>query len=131
MLLSDIDSWNVGALQSIAFEAAPLLVTGCDRPARESPIINEDVPVMDIAQLRDIEQPTAEMLNLIKRVRTEATQLVPAAEPWEWSGDQQGFGCDRREPAVPGSPDICEAWCQSTRSRTLSGSSCSLPCANW
>jgi hypothetical protein len=83
MLLSDIDSWNVGALQSIAFEAALLLVTGCDRPAPESPIINEDVPVMDIAQLPDIEQATAEMLNLIERVRTEVTQLVPAAEPWE------------------------------------------------
>ena len=35
------------------------------------------------------------MLNLIERVRTEVTQLVPAAEPWEWTGDQQGFGCEQ------------------------------------
>lgn len=70
-----------------------LMASGCGSPDRESPIINEDVPVVDIAQLPDIEQTTTQMLDLIERVRQEVTRLVPATEPWEWTRDQQGFSC--------------------------------------
>ena len=70
-----------------------LMVSGCGRPDYESPIINEDVPVIDIAQLPDIEQTTTEMLDLIERVRLEVTRLVPASAPWEWNRDQTGTGC--------------------------------------
>ena len=72
-----------------------LLVSGCERPDYESPIINEDVPVIDIAQLPDIEQTTTEMIDLIERVRREVTRLVSATEPWEWTREQSGTSCEQ------------------------------------
>jgi hypothetical protein len=70
-----------------------LMVSGCGRGEPESAIINEDVPVIDIAQLPDIEQTTTQMLDLIERVRAEVTRLVPASAPWEWNRDQTGTSC--------------------------------------
>ncbi len=79
-----------------------LLVGGCDRPDHESPIINEDGPVIPIAQLPDIEQTTKEMLDLIERVRVQVTQLVPASEPWTWADDQTGDACVQEETGQHG-----------------------------
>jgi hypothetical protein len=79
-----------------------LAISGCGRPDYESPIINEDVPVIDIAQLPDIEQTTTEMIDLIERVRREVTRLVPAAEPWEWTDDQTGSSCVQEETGQKG-----------------------------
>jgi hypothetical protein len=82
--------------------AALLLATGCDRPDYESPIVNEGGPVIDIAQLPDIEQTTTEMIDLMERVSREVTRLVPAAEPWEWNRDQQGFSCKQESTGQDG-----------------------------
>jgi hypothetical protein len=70
-----------------------LVISGCGQPDYESPIVNQEGPVIDIAQLPDIEQTTTEMIDLIERVRAEVTRLVPSSEPWEWTRDQQGTSC--------------------------------------
>ncbi|AEV72564.1 hypothetical protein MycrhN_1957 [Mycolicibacterium rhodesiae NBB3] len=72
-----------------------LFLAGCDRPDYESPIVNQDGPVIDIAKLPDIEQTTTEMIDLIERVRLEVVRLVPASEPWEWNREQTGTGCEQ------------------------------------
>jgi hypothetical protein len=90
------------AAVALAVLAVMVAAAGCGSGDRESPIINEDVPVIDIAQLPDIEQTTAEMLDLIERVRQEITRLVPATEPWEWARDQQGFSCTQKKTGLTG-----------------------------
>ena len=82
--------------------AALLLATGCDRPDYESPVVNQEGPVIDIAALPDIEQTTTEMVDLMERVSREVTRLVPAAEPWEWTRDQQGFSCTQESTGRTG-----------------------------
>jgi hypothetical protein len=79
-----------------------LAISGCGQPEYESPIINQDGPVIDIAALPDIEQTTAEMIDLIERVRNEVTRLVPASAPWEWKGDQSGTGCVQEKTGQKG-----------------------------
>ncbi|BBY45142.1 hypothetical protein A5765_03585 [Mycolicibacterium celeriflavum] len=66
---------------------------GQDKP--DSPIINEDVPAMDIADLPDIEATRTQMLELIERVRGEVSRLVPASVPWEWRREEARAGCER------------------------------------
>lgn len=81
--------------------AAALVIVGCnggagggqDKP--ESPITNEDLPAMDIADLPDIEETRSQMLDLFERVRAEVTRLVPASAPWEWRREEMRAGCDR------------------------------------
>jgi hypothetical protein len=70
-----------------------LMLSGCDRPDYESPVVNQEGPVIDIARLPDIDQTTAQMNDLIERIRAEVTRLVPASEPWTWSGDESGTSC--------------------------------------
>ena len=72
-----------------------LMLSGCERPDYESPILNDDTPQIDIAQLPDIEQTTTEMIELIERVSQEVTRLVPASAPWEWKREQTGTGCEQ------------------------------------
>lgn len=62
----------------------------------DSPILNEDVPVADIADLPDIEQTRAQMLDLIERVRAEVSRLVPGTEPWWWNRDESRSGCAQK-----------------------------------
>lgn len=62
----------------------------------DSPILNEDVPVVDIAKLPDIEQTRVQMLDLIERVHAEVSRLVPASEPWEWTYDESRGGCTQQ-----------------------------------
>lgn len=61
----------------------------------QSPITNEDVPEMDIANLPDIEATRTQMLDLIERVRAEVTRLVPASAPWETKYEETREGCKR------------------------------------
>jgi len=82
--------------------AVLMVATGCDRPEPESPIVNQGGPVIDIAQLPDIEQTTTQMVDLMERVSREVTRLVPAAEPWEWNRDQQGFSCKQESTGREG-----------------------------
>ena len=58
--------------------------------------------MIDIAQLPDIEQTTNEMSDLMERVSREVTRLVPAADPWEWTRDQQGFSCKQESTGQDG-----------------------------
>ena len=73
--------------------AIVLLVSGCERPDYDSPIVDQGGPVVDIAKLPDIEQTTAQMTDLMERISREVGRLVPASQPWRWHRDQQGFGC--------------------------------------
>ena len=79
--------------------AAMLVTAGCAGDGRDhqtqSPITNEDVPAMDIANLPDIEATRNQMLDLIERVRAEVTQLVPASAPWTWRREERREGCER------------------------------------
>ncbi|WP_232375334.1 LppA family lipoprotein [Mycolicibacterium baixiangningiae] len=59
----------------------------------DSPIVNEEIPVADIAELPDIEQTRSQMLELIERVRAEVSQVVPASAPWQWAYDEARSGC--------------------------------------
>ncbi len=86
----------------LAVLAVMASAAGCGRGEQESPIINEDVPVIDIAQLPDIEQTTAQMLELIEQIRQEVTRLVPATEPWEWAREQEGFSCTQEKTGQTG-----------------------------
>lgn len=72
--------------------AIALVVSSCGGE-RESLNSNESVPVIDIAQLPDIDQATDQMLDLIEQVRAEITRLVPATAPWNWTGEQLGMSC--------------------------------------
>lgn len=63
--------------------------------SNKSPITNEDVPAMDIADLPDIEATRTQMLDLIERVRAEVSRLVPASAPWEWRREESRAGCER------------------------------------
>lgn len=72
-----------------------LLVAGCAGGGDDydSPIVNEDVPVADIADLPDVEQTKDQMRGLIEQVSQEVTRLVPATAPWEWSRDESTALC--------------------------------------
>ena len=74
---------------------AALFAIGCggDDGGYDSPLLNEDVPVVDIADLPDIEQTKVQMLDLIERVRAEVVRLVPESEPWGWNRDESRIGC--------------------------------------
>ena len=88
---------------AIACAAATLALAGCggggsdepgSGPSYDSPIINEDVPEMDIKNLPDIEATRAQMLDLIERVRSEISRLVPATDPWTWRREESRGACD-------------------------------------
>lgn len=68
-----------------------VLVAGCggEREAAR----HVDAPVIDIAQLPDIDQTTDQMIVLIEQARAQVTRLVPATEPWSWTKQQLGMRC--------------------------------------
>ena len=78
---------------------ASITVAGCSdnggAAEPQSPITNEDVPAMDIANLPDIETTRTQMADLIESVRTEVTRLVPASAPWETKYQESRAGCKR------------------------------------
>ncbi|MGV0687341.1 LppA family lipoprotein [Mycolicibacterium thermoresistibile] len=77
---------------------AALFAIGCggDDGGYDSPLLNEDVPVVDIADLPDIEQTKAQMLDLIERVRSEVVRLVPESEPWRQAYKERRSGCTQQ-----------------------------------
>lgn len=88
----------------VAFAAATLALAGCgggggassgSDPSYDSPIINEDVPKVDIENLPDIEATRAQMLDHIEQVRTEVSRLVPASAPWTWRHKDDRGGCNQ------------------------------------
>lgn len=90
-----------GLWLAVAFAAATLALAGCgggdsfgSDPSYDSPIINENVPKVDIKNLPDIEATRAQMLDLIERVRTEVSRLVPASDPWTWRREESRGACD-------------------------------------
>jgi hypothetical protein len=97
-------TWTSGRALAAVLAAGAILTAGCDsggsgntgsEDKSDSPIINEDIPKMDIANLPDIDATRAQMLDLIERVRTEVTRLVPASAPWQWRREEMRDGCDR------------------------------------
>jgi hypothetical protein len=97
-------TWTPGRALAALLAAAAILTAGCDSGAggntgsedqSDSPIINEDVPKMDIADLPDIDATRAQMLDLIERTRTEVERLVPASAPWTWRREEMSGGCER------------------------------------
>jgi len=98
-------TWAPGRALAAVLAAAAILMTGCDsgggggstgsEDKSDSPIINEDVPKMDIANLPDIDVTRAQMLDLIERTRTEVTRLVPSSAPWVWRREEMRDGCEQ------------------------------------
>lgn len=80
------------------------VLSGCGGSGNgyDSPILNEDVPVADIADLPDIEQTRTQMLDLLERVRAEVARLVPSSEPWRWAYDESRAGCTQKETGRKG-----------------------------
>lgn len=93
MIMQQVTGRLLRRAMALTAIAALLILSGCDQPERESPIVNQESPAMDIASLPDIEQATTAMTDLMERIRAEVTRLVPASSPWEWSGDQTGTSC--------------------------------------
>ena len=89
---------------TVAVAVGVIAISGCGGGSGdyESPIINEDVPVMDIADLPDIDETRAQMLDLIERVRAEVTRLVPATAPWTWNRDESTGGCTQEKTGRKG-----------------------------
>jgi hypothetical protein len=96
-------TWTAGRALAAALAAGAIVLAGCDSGGggktasddkTDSPIINEDVPKMDIANLPDIDATRAQMLDLIEQTRTEVTRLVPASEPWVWRREEMSGGCE-------------------------------------
>ena len=92
----------VGRALAAVMAACAIVIAGCDSGGGadpvsdekpDSPIINEDIPKMDIANLPDIEATRTQMLDLIERVRAEVTRLVPASAPWQWRREEMTAGC--------------------------------------
>lgn len=80
--------------QTVACLAVALLVIGCsDDGGDDSPLLNRDIPAVDIADMPDIEQTKIQMLDLIERVRAEMVRLVPESDPWGWNRDESRIGC--------------------------------------
>jgi hypothetical protein len=77
------------ALGALAIALAASGCAGEPDPA----VSNESAPVIDIAQLPDIDQTTDQMLDLIEQVRAQVSRLVPATEPWDWTRQQLGMSC--------------------------------------
>jgi len=97
-------AWVAGRVLAAMLAVGAIVMAGCasggggnsgSEDKYDSPIINEDVPAMDIANLPDIEATRAQMLDLIERVRTEVTRLVPASAPWEWRREEMTAGCEK------------------------------------
>jgi len=89
--------WAADRALAAVLAAGAIVMAGCNSSSGEydSPIINEDVPAMDIANLPDIEATRTQMLDLIERVRAEVTGLVPASAPWTWRREEMTSGCER------------------------------------
>ncbi|WP_029116221.1 LppA family lipoprotein [Mycobacterium sp. URHB0044] len=81
-------------MRALAVVLAVLLtVSGCGGTPESTTTSKEDGHVIDIANLPDIEQTRAQMLDLIERVRAEVTRIAPATDPWQWGGSEGNAGC--------------------------------------
>ena len=95
-------SWIVGRCVAATMSVGVLALAGCSSDggssnsgdSYDSPIINEDVPKMDIKNLPDIEATRAQMLDLFEAVRAEVSELVPNSVPWQWRREEMRGGCD-------------------------------------
>lgn len=94
-------AWTSGRLLAVTMAVGSLVFAGCSDGRSssgsddqyDSPILNEDVPKMDIANLPDIDATRTQMLQLIEQVRAEVSQLVPATTPWTWRREEMSGGC--------------------------------------
>ncbi|MGV0838539.1 LppA family lipoprotein [Mycolicibacterium thermoresistibile] len=89
---------------TVACLAVAMFAAGCggDDGGYDSPLLNEDVPVVDIADLPDIEQTKVQMLDLIERVRAEVVRIVPESEPWRQAYEERRSGCTQESTGRKG-----------------------------
>ncbi|MGW0157837.1 LppA family lipoprotein [Mycobacterium sp. NPDC003323] len=95
-------TWIVGRCLAATIAVGMLALAGCSSDGGssgsgenyDSPIINEDVPKMDIKNLPDIEATRTQMLELFEAVRAEVSELVPNSVPWQWRREEMRGGCD-------------------------------------
>ncbi|MCG5432960.1 LppA family lipoprotein [Mycobacterium sp. MYCO198283] len=79
-----------------------LVLTACNVGDDRSPIINEEVPVVDIAELPDADVAARQLTELIERARDEIVRLVPATAPWRWNREESRFGCVQKSTGREG-----------------------------
>lgn len=82
--------------------AAVLALCSC-AGSSQSPTIDEDIAVVDIAELPDIDETRARMTELIERAGSEVSLLVPDAAPWEWRGEVTTAPCTQAATGSKGS----------------------------
>lgn len=96
-------TWAVGRCLAVSIAVGALALAGCSSDggssgsgdSYDSPIINEDVPKMDIKNLPDIDVASAQMMDLIEQVHAEVARLVPASAPWTRRHKDTREGCDQ------------------------------------
>ncbi|MCG5432958.1 LppA family lipoprotein [Mycobacterium sp. MYCO198283] len=89
------------AVKEAAVCVVLLAVAGCGGQT-SSPIINEEVPVVDIAELPDADVAARQLTELIERARDEIVRLVPATAPWRWDRDEAREWCVQRSTGREG-----------------------------
>lgn len=72
--------------------AALLALTAGCAPS-ETPILNKDLPTMDITALPTLAETQRQMLGLIDSVQAEISRAVPATAPWRWHRKWLSSGC--------------------------------------
>lgn len=105
--------WSIRGAARVAVAAAVAVVVlaACgDDGGYESPIVNEEAPVMDIASLPDIEQTRNQMVALLERMRAEITRLVPRSPAWIGGDEEMRGNCTYNGSVEPGTRLYLAMW---------------------
>lgn len=91
---------------------AALLLAACGggESGYESPILNQEVPKIDIAKLPDIEETRAQMIGLVDRIRAEVARLVPESDPWTQSYEESRDNCAQQGTGQQGTALYLAKW---------------------
>ncbi|MCG5432959.1 LppA family lipoprotein [Mycobacterium sp. MYCO198283] len=89
------------AVKGAAVCVVLLAVAACGGET-SSPIINEEVPVIDIAELPDADVAARQLTELIERARDEIVRMVPATAPWRWNREEAREWCVQKSTGREG-----------------------------